>query len=71
MGTPGRNHNQGIFRFGAGPARWQPQQILVGVTIDNPVFTPPLLTADEVDLPAKERMERMGNPDRAGHFYCM
>jgi hypothetical protein len=65
-----RHDDERIFRLDAGPARRQPQQVRVRVTIDNPVFTPSLYTIDEVDFPPKKRMEWMSDPDGAGHFYC-
>ncbi len=71
MGPPRGNHDERVFCCDAGPTRWQPQQILVGVTNDKPVLTPSLLTTDHVDLPPKQRMEWMGNPNRTVYFYCM
>src|SRR3989442_3143428 len=70
MRPSGRNDHERLLRLDAGPAGWHPQQIPIWVTVEDPIFTPPLLPSNEIDFPLKEWMKWMCNPNRRRHFSC-
>ena len=66
--TACRHDDETILRLDAGPARGQPQQIAIGITVEDPVFTPSLLSIDEIDFPANEGMKWVCNSHRRRQF---
>ena len=62
-GLARRDHHERVRRHRIGPRSWQREQLPVLVVQVDPVLAPVLAAGDELEVPAGQRVERVGHPD--------